>query len=153
MTTGWPTIFWPCVIGLVPACNFKTGKFMFSSSSSSSSETTSCQVSERSYDRLNRFSRRTPDRRTNERRKERTNMGQSIGPTSRVGGSKNYCCKCLHWRFVVCCIFNENLLSLMWLRFLVLPAYITIIKGYQELLTIWPRHHPPHVMWKYLDIL
>ena len=33
----------------------------------------------RSYDR---FSRKTPDRRT-------TDMGQSVGPASRVGGSKN----------------------------------------------------------------
>ena len=42
----------------------------------------SCQVSERSYDR---FSRKAPDRRTD----GRTDMGQSIGPTSYVGGSKN----------------------------------------------------------------
>ena len=51
----------------------------------------SCQVSERSYDRFSTIEKNYGQ--TNEwtdgRMDGRTDMGQSIGPTSRVGGSKN----------------------------------------------------------------
>ena len=46
---------------------------------------TSCKKSKRSYDRL---LRKSSDRRTDGRTDGRTNMGQSIGPTFKVGGSK-----------------------------------------------------------------